>query len=569
MKLSKRVLLIGMALCAAPLVFAGGGGQQPGGTAASAAVMRIDIFDQAANFQGIQPGWFGKIIKDKFNIEINILAPQISGRSLYQSRAAAGSLGDITILDNADFVDCIKSGLLMDISGIIGNYKNLMDYRAQITALNTGVPGAGNKIYGIPTEMTNTSPTAFTSLELFNSPWLPWDYYTETGAPPLKNLNDLLDALEKIQKAHPVNAAGDKAYAITLWPDWDGTSMENINQTVKWYGAEVQGSILLSADGTMKPLTDDNGEYLKLVKFFNAANRRGLVNPDSGTNQWEQSMVPQMQNKQVYLWWYNWQKGFWNNPERGNRRENFTLVPAEDMYFYQLGDSFFGSGRVWSVGSKVSPEKRDRIMQFLDWMASPEGLDLIHCGIKDFAYTVQPDGSYVRTKAGEDTFSLNPPVPAEYGGGGANDGLSKINQWIAATAATNPLTKYPYDWQFWPGELEKAKTVQAREWEAKYGAPDMVAYVKKNSMIGIVPNVNVLLEADTTDIQLIRDQCGKIVTDTSWKMIFAKTDAELSKLWSDMKTQLAGFGWEQLLRFDMKKYQVTVDARAQARRGAR
>jgi multiple sugar transport system substrate-binding protein/putative aldouronate transport system substrate-binding protein len=132
-----------MALSAASLVFAGGGTQQQGGSAASTTPMRIDIFDQAANFQGIQPGWFGKIIKDKFNIEINILAPQISGRSLYQRRAAAGNLGDSTILDIADFIESIKAGLLMDISGIIGNYKNLSAYTDQIKALNTAVPGVG------------------------------------------------------------------------------------------------------------------------------------------------------------------------------------------------------------------------------------------------------------------------------------------------------------------------------------------------------------------------------------------------------------------------------------------
>ena len=38
---------------------------------------------------------FAKIVKDKFNLEINIIAPNISGDAVYQTRAAAGELGDI------------------------------------------------------------------------------------------------------------------------------------------------------------------------------------------------------------------------------------------------------------------------------------------------------------------------------------------------------------------------------------------------------------------------------------------------------------------------------------------
>ena len=41
----------------------------------------------------IQAGWFGKVLKDKFNIQLNIIAPQVSGdaNSLYQTRSASAS----------------------------------------------------------------------------------------------------------------------------------------------------------------------------------------------------------------------------------------------------------------------------------------------------------------------------------------------------------------------------------------------------------------------------------------------------------------------------------------------
>jgi len=563
MRKKLTVLIAGLflILCMAMPLFATGSSQS---SSSSGGTMTLEWYDQAANYTGIQPGWFGKIIKDKFNIELNIIAPQVSGEALFQTRTAAGNLGDIVLLDGDKFLDCVRAGLIMDISGLIGNYKNLMSWDTQIKAYNSAIPNAGTKIYGIPCEMTNTSPSSYTAFEIAISPWLPWDFYNEIGAPRLRNTNDLLDALEKIQKAHPRGIDGNPAYAISMWPDWDGNSVENINQPTRWYGGRVQGSVIVDTNNKIKALTDDNSEYLKILRFFFNANQRGLVDPDSGTQQWDQVVV-KMQNRRVYLWWYNWQKGFWNSTDRGNSRENFIPIPVDDMFHYQEGDSYFGTGRIIGVGSKVDNAKRDKILTFLDWLAGPEGLDVLHAGIKDFNYRVLADGTYVRTPEGERAFSdTSLRVPAAYGGGVWNDGNSWINQWIAHSVSTNPVTKVPYDYQFWPAEIEKAQTTAAKEWTAKFGAANQVEYLKKNNQLGVVPAVNVALPSDPTDIALIRSQCATITKDASWKMVFARNEAEFNSLWANMKTQLNGFGWEKLVQFDMQKYQAVVNARIEA-----
>jgi multiple sugar transport system substrate-binding protein/putative aldouronate transport system substrate-binding protein len=560
-----------LVLCLTVPVFAG---PSKDGKASGGGTMTIEMYNVASNYTGIQPGWFGKMLKDKFDIELNVIAPQVSGAALYQTRTAAGNLGDIVVLDNSDFLDCIKAGLILDISGVIGNYKNLAAWDNQIKTYNRAIPNAGTKIYGIPCQMTNTSPTSYSEFEVYSSPWLPWNFYVEAGAPTLRNMNDLLDVLEKIQKAHPRGVDGNPAYAISLWPDWDVTSNEIINQTVKWYGVEVASgqptsSVLLDTNNKLKSLTDDNGEYLKMLKFFNAANRRGLVDPDSGTQQWDQ-MVMKMQNRRVYLWWYSWQRGFWNSTAKGNSRENFIPIPVGDMFFFQDGDSYFGDGRVFGVGSKVDAAKRDRIMALLDWLASPEGLDVVHNGIKGFNYKVLPDGTYERTPEGERAFSdATLRVPAENGGGVWNDGNSWINQWIAHAVSINPLTKYPYSGVFWPKEIEKAQTTTQKECTAKFGAANQVDYLKKNNQIGVVPKVNVILPSDPSDIALIRNQCATITKDASWKMIFARNDADFNKLWTDMKTQLNGFGWEKLVQYDTQKFQAVVNARLDAIKNAK
>ena len=63
----------------------------------------VDVFDGQANYQGTQSGWFAQLVKEKFNMELNIIAPNVAGGgdTLFQTRSAAGDLGDL-ILTNAD-----------------------------------------------------------------------------------------------------------------------------------------------------------------------------------------------------------------------------------------------------------------------------------------------------------------------------------------------------------------------------------------------------------------------------------------------------------------------------------
>jgi multiple sugar transport system substrate-binding protein/putative aldouronate transport system substrate-binding protein len=568
--MKKMVLILLACVVTAGMVSARGTGQS--GAGGNRPLITIDIFSQPANYQGIQPGWFGELIKQKFNIRMNVIAPQTGGGdALFQTRAASGNIADIVILDNDDFLDSIKAGLIKDISADIGKYPNLMAFKQQIDTFNKGISGINaGQIYGIPGQMTNTSPTKYTDTTVYSSPMMAWDYFSEAGAPQMKNLDDLLNVLARIQRNHPVNKDGDPAYAISLWKDWDGTSIENVNQPLKWYGAMVgnenQASVLIGADGSLTPLTDDKAQYHKLLEFFFKANQMGLVDPDSGTQPWD-SVMNKITNKRIHLLWYNWQRGFWNNTDRGNAREDFIFTPVDDMKIFQPADTYFGTERTWGIGSRVSGEKNTRVMEFLDWMASPEGVDYMWNGIPGFNYTVLPDGTYTRTKLGETVYSDNPPVPAEYGlgTGGWNDGNCWINYYIVDDSSTNPKTGYPYLNALWPDEIRKAQTTTTKEWAARYGGvANQVEYLEKNNMLATVPSVNVALPSDTTDIQLIRSQCGILVNDTSWKMIFARDRVEFDKLWAGMKVQLAGFGWDKLVAFDKAKWQIVVDARAAA-----
>lgn len=529
--------------------------------------MTIEIYDKAANYQGIQAGWFGKVLKDKFNIQLNIIAPQVSGdaNSLYQTRSASGNLGDIVIIDNSEMQDCVEAGLIMDIGDIIGSYENLTKYKEQIDLFNGTMSGVeAGSVFAIPCNMNSNGPTAFVGETVSSAPRVPWDLYEGLGCPELKTTDDLLNMLADMQEKYPTNAAGDKAFAITMWKDWDGTSIENANLLTNWFGQQVKESVLLGNDNTIMPLNDKNGGYYKALQFFYKANQMGLVDPDSATQDWTTACDSKMKQKRVYLFWYNWQNGFWNTPEHGKSRENYMYTPVADLNFFQTADSYYGDGRVWGVGSQVDEEKKLRIMELLDWLASPEGLTYQHCSLEGLIYTVNDDGTYTLTEDGQNRFTADIQIPEELGGGLWNDGNNQINQWIVGSAEKNPLNGEYYETTLWSSTLEMNQTATTEEWTDKFGAVNEVEYMRDKNQLGMVANVNIPLASDDTDTALIRSQCKSVVCDASWRMVFATSDEEFEKMWDDMCVQLEGFGWNDLVAFDTNKYQAVIDARKAA-----
>ena len=532
-------------------------------TASDGDTMTIEIFDVAANYQGVQTGWFAKVVKDRFNIELNIIAPQVAGDAIYQTRSSSGNLGDILILESGQFKECVDAGLIKDISADIWNYSNLADYKDQIDVLNNGLEGNDNgATYGIPTEMLSTSPTSYSQDTIYSSPLLRWDLYKELGTPDIADLDGLLDVLEQMMEKHPTNDAGDACYAMSLWPDWDGgdgmLGIANVVQLTTWYGEKIKGSAILKPDGTFIPLTDKNGTYYKILKFLYEANQRGLVDPDSATQDWN-SACAKMSAGQVYLMWYSWQTGFWNSTERLKDGKGFIFTPVADQEYYADADVYYGSGRVWAVGSQVDDEKYAKIMEFLDWYASPEGLMFQHAGIEGFNYEVGEDGKFTQINSNALMDNLN--VPEEWGGGGYSDGNNAINQWIVNANSINPLTGESYVVTYWSSYKEETLTDMKREWRERFDAEEPADYMKKNNKLVISPNVSVSLPTDTADISVIRNQCNETVCDYSWRMIYASDDANFDALWDEMSKTLDGYGFQDLVKFKTDKYQIELDAK--------
>ncbi|MEK0313264.1 hypothetical protein [Cohnella sp. 56] len=551
---------------------ASAGASQTAGAIDHSKPITITVFDNAANYQGEQTGWYGKLVKDKFNITLNILAPQVAGDQLYKTRTAAGDLGDLLIIDNSQLEELIPAGLVMDMTDKLKNTKYLSQYvDKHFKPFNAAFDKVNpeGKIYGLPTFEADTSPTTFSEEIPYSSPIMPWDYYKGVGAPKLNNLQDLLNVLKQMQAKYPKTPDGKPIVPITLWKDWDGGTgaMENVRWLSNWYGYEKPDStttIQLNAKGDIVPIIDDNSMYKKILQFYFDANQMGLVDPDSPTQDWNK-VAEKLTNKQVLLLWYSWQRGFYNSIERGRNGDGNVAVPIADSHIIQNSDAYYGNGRVFAIGAKA--KNPDRIMEFMDWLNSPEGLRYYTNGFEGFNYEKTADGKYQLTEVGQTAFQKNTPVPDEYGGGGYQDGQSKINSMIMSDFVIDPDTGEFYNSNYWSATIEANKTALTTDWQKTYNAENATDYYLKNNMIDVVPNINTSLGSDSSDIKNKRSQISDYVKNTSWKMVFAKNQAEFDQLWTKMQKDVEGLGWKDVLAADTAKAEKIVKMRAEATAG--
>ena len=255
--------------------------------------LTVDVFDSQANYQGIQSGWFAKIVKDKFNMELNIIAPNVAGGgdTLFQTRSAAGNLGDLifTSADRGRLQDLVTAGLVMDMTDLIKGEENLERYRDAIEYSNKELVEEEG-IYMIPSEVTTLSPTTpMEGTDCNSGVYLRWDLYEELGCPELNTVEDMLDVLKEMQELCPESDSGKKTYAFSLFKDWDDNAMKQGAWLPSLYGYRFMGDAVYSADDSLPPqsLVDENSVYVRNLKLFFTANQMGLMDPESTTQNYD------------------------------------------------------------------------------------------------------------------------------------------------------------------------------------------------------------------------------------------------------------------------------------------
>jgi putative aldouronate transport system substrate-binding protein len=533
----------------------------------SADPITIDVYDGLANYMGTQSGWFGKVVKDKFNMELNIIAPNVAGGgdTLYNTRVSGGELGDLVVVDKGQQMDeLVEGGLLLDASSYYDSMANVQPFDAAVQKLNEGKDG----VYGFPTSVSSLKPTEPSEgLEPTFGPYLRWDLYAEAGYPEVGTLEDLLPVLKDMQDAQPEADNGQKAYAISLFKDWDGNMMVTAKQPATLYGYDEMGFVLAKADGSdYQSIIDSDSEYVRSLRFYFEANKMGLVDPESTTQNYD-TMFTKYQNGQVLLSWWPWLgQSAYNTTDNMDAGKGFMLAPLADQEIFSYGAEVYGGKQILAIGKDA--EDPARLAAFIDWLYSPEGVNMnssqtgAAAGPEGLTWEQGEDGPAL-TDFGNDVFlGGGADVPADWGGGAYTDGVSTLNVSTILPKDINPETDQPFNYTFWPSYQETVANPLTEDWGAQMGDPtSTMEYLTNNDQLLVAPGSGYTAPADSGEIETIRSQAKASIIEHSWQLVFAQDDAEFDALLASMQETVNGLGYETVLEFDMANAEAQNEAR--------
>ncbi len=539
--------------------------------------LTIEVFGVQSNYQGLQSGWFGKLVKDKFNMELNIIAPNVAGGgdTLYQTRSANGNLGDLILInmDSNRLKDLVQAELVLDMTDYMDGCENLKKYlpsmeMASALAEKEGLWGIPSGVSAVPaTEPGEISePTCAVSIR--------WDLYKEIGYPEIHGLEDLLPIMKQMQDIAGTSNSGKDVYAFSLFKDWDGDVMQNAGSFSGLYGYDPMGTAMFNiVTGETHRVIDDDSMYVAGLRLLFEANQMGLVDPESTTQNFDTVSSKYADGAILYSLWPWLGAGYYNSQENMEAGKGFMSAAMDEAKYLCAGGTPMGNVK---YGIMVGSQTKDpqRIVDFVDWLYSPEGIMASGtdtnggCGLEGLAWELK-DGKPSFTEFGRKVFidkDEEAQVPDEWGGGTYNDGLSALNYSAAGAKDVNEENGVPYNCTLWDEYREITSTTLSKDWAEHFGTDKSpIDYFKDKDMISVIPGTSWATPEYPTDITVIKEQCRQTVVDYSWRMVFADSEEEFNSLLKEMQDIANGLGFEEVYKVDeancAARYELFKEAR--------
>lgn len=517
----------------------------------------LDVFDQLANYSGEQIGWFGQIMKEKFNVVLNII-PDPDG--VYETRMESGNLGDIVIWgnDGDEYLQAVEKGMLYD-----WNEDDLLDeYGSYIKAnmshaLEKNANLSGGVTYGFGFDVS-ADPTA--RQDAMYTWDLRWDLYKELGYPEIKTLDDMVDVLGQMKEICPTDDNGKTTYGVSLFNDWDGDMVMFVKSLAQaYYGYDEFGFGLYDpATQTYHDCLEEDGPYIEALKFYNTLYQKGLLDPDSQTQKYD-GMVEDYQNGAAFLNIFNFLgSAMYNSDAHAQEGKAMYPCPPTEAKPIIYGQNIYGGNRIWSIGAKS--EYPELCMAILNWLSTPEGRMISEYGPKDICWYYDENGKTNFTELGR-TAKLDPKTEMAEGYSGTfEDGNFKMNNSTWALDAANPDSNgETFNYRKWESFTTEPNSEIEADWREKTGCATPDERMGQTNYT-LSPGTTYVGGVRSDELQVIWNQVATCIKDNSWKAIYAATDEEFDQIIADTIKQVNEYGYDQCVEFQQNEAKLRAAA---------
>lgn len=525
----------------------------------------LNVYDELANFSGEQIGWFGKIMKDKFNVKLNIVK---SADGVFATRAESGNLGDLVIFgdDSTNYKQAVSGKLLYDWNkdDLLKDYGPYIEKNMQ-KALDKNKSISGGTLYGFGHDVGSSSKDYAASMY---GPYIRWDLYKQLGYPKVNTLDDYVKILGDMQKLAPTSDTGKKTYGASLFKDWDGNMVMFAKSTAALYGWDEFGFGLYNVNtGEYQDALQKDGMYIKCLKFYNQLYQKGLLDPDSMT-QTSDDMNETYKNGGAFFNIFDFlSANIYNTDKHLSAGKAMMPLAAADQKNVAYGLNVNGNNRLWTIGAKT--QYPELCMAIINWLSTPEGVMTYTYGPKGVTWDYDKDGRPILTDLGEKCQSSGDTELTGAYSGKFSDGNFKINNSTWALDSVNPDAKNgdTFNYKFWASRQSKNVSDVEGDWRKSTGATNINTYLKKNNQVAVSLGTTFAASAKSNELTTTWNQVKTAIVTYSWKAIYAKNDAEFDSIVKEMTDKANSYGYADCVKFQQNEAKTRKDLDDKARAG--
>lgn len=496
----------------------------------------LDVYSQLMEYQGEQQGWFAKEMLDRFNVKLNYIND--GSEELYDRLAAEGDLGDIVIwgTDTEQYHSAIDAGLLLDWeqNGVLEQYGNDMKQNMS-KALEKNRMNSGGHIYGFGYDIAAESGE-FGDFDYH--PDIRWDLYEQIGKPEVTTLEDYVEVLKQMKEICPASDSGEETYGVSLFSDWDGDMVMFVKSTcTNFFGVDEFGLGFYDVDdGTFQGCLEEDGYYIRALRFYNELYRNGLLNPDSRTQSYD-DVIADYSDGGAFFCIFGWMAApAYNSATHTADGKMMLPLAAEDQDTLVYGLNENGGNRLWTIGSKT--EYPELTMAIMNWLCTPEGRLVMEYGPKGICWDYDVDGNACLIDKTD--------WPEDSGYEGAwDDGTPKFNNTTLAINTINPDSNgQTYNSEYWPNVLNKRVSEIEERWREENNVSSIREYLSGFEYSVSKPNTY----TSGTKPDELGNKWAEVATcvkEGSWDAIYAESEEEFEQIVFNMRQDAIAKGYEE------------------------
>lgn len=321
-----------------------------------------------------------QFLLEKFNVKLNKTVYDVDMNEKLNLMLASGDYPEvITGLSEEQAAKWIAQGKAVELGQYIDEYAP--NIKSQLGDLYKSFQNSKGELYTLPSYWGKLPiPGA--------SAHIRYDWWQEMGAPSFETPEQFYQVLKQMQERHPVNANGEKTYALSGYAPMYKVVIPTLSGM--W---GLKAGYRIDEDGTNTHWVNTPAG-LEMTQFMNQVYRDGMLDPDSFINtfdDWKAKFSAERIMGHIGSWWVSWNAGHevWQKTNKDWKEEQrFVQVKAkaqaaESAYLTAMNAR--GTFRTIITDKAKNPEL---IMKWFNFSITDLGTRIIGWGVPNIEQSV-------------------------------------------------------------------------------------------------------------------------------------------------------------------------------------